>query len=167
MPLFFHLLINDHFQVDFFNNLYILSTFNNVSLPFREVHLIEGRPQTTLLNHGQFFDVNQNLLVRALKNTFSKSSVFFISLHWTTKRLLAFKQLYMPLLFYHMCFIQRWLIGYFLKASKFDRFLCISYNTLRNTVNSLRWSVKHNTTIKTASDACFLLAKQTLCDLVR
>ena len=77
MPLFFHLLINDHFQVDFFNNLYILSTFNNVSLPFREVHLIEGRPQTTLLNHGQFFDVNQNLLVRALKNTFSKSSVFF------------------------------------------------------------------------------------------
>ena len=36
-------------------------------LPFQEVHLIEGCPLTTLLNHEQLFDVNQNLLVGGLK----------------------------------------------------------------------------------------------------
>ena len=38
---------------------------------------IEGRPWTTLLNHEQFFGVNQNLVARALKNKFLPSSVFF------------------------------------------------------------------------------------------
>ena len=65
--LFFHLLTNDHFQGDFLNKLYI-STFSNTSLPFHEVHLIEGPSFTTLLNHEKLFDVNQNLLARALKN---------------------------------------------------------------------------------------------------
>ena len=44
MPLFFHLLTNDHFQGEFINKLYILSAFSNISLPFQEVHLKEGRP---------------------------------------------------------------------------------------------------------------------------
>ena len=43
MPLFFHLLTNVHFQGEFVNKLYILSTFSNMLLPFYEVHLIEGR----------------------------------------------------------------------------------------------------------------------------
>ena len=42
--LFFHLLTNDHFQGKFFTKLYVLSTFSNISLPFQEVHLIEGQP---------------------------------------------------------------------------------------------------------------------------
>ena len=44
MPLFFHLLTNDHFQGDFLNELYIESIFSNIPLPFHEVPLIEGRP---------------------------------------------------------------------------------------------------------------------------
>ena len=51
----------------------------------------KGRPWITLLNNGQFFDVNQNLIARTLKNQFSPSSVcFFVSLHRTTKKFLAF-----------------------------------------------------------------------------
>ena len=42
MPLLFHHLTNDHFQGDFLNKRYILSTFSNISLPFHEVYLIEG-----------------------------------------------------------------------------------------------------------------------------
>ena len=41
MPLFFHLLTNDHFQGDFLNNFFILSTFSNISLPIHEAHLVE------------------------------------------------------------------------------------------------------------------------------
>ena len=67
MPLFSLLFTNVHFQEDFLNKLYMLSTFSNISLPFHEV---------------QLFDVNQNLLARALKNTFAASSDFFFpSLH--------------------------------------------------------------------------------------
>ena len=65
MPLLFHMLTNDHFQGDFLNKCYIWSTFSNISLAFHEVHLIEGRPLTTLLNHEQIFNVNQNLLARS------------------------------------------------------------------------------------------------------
>ena len=79
--LLFHCLTNDHFQGDFLNKLYMLF---NISLPFYEVHLIEDQPWTTLLKHEQLFHVDQNLLAKALKNTFSPSSVFFFSLHPTT-----------------------------------------------------------------------------------
>ena len=68
------MLTNDHFQRNILNKLYILSTFSNISLPFHEVHLIEGRTWTTLLNHEQLFDVNQTLLAKPLKNKFSPSS---------------------------------------------------------------------------------------------
>ena len=84
----FQLLINDHFHGDFLNKLYILSTFSNILLPFQGVHFKEGR--LTLLNHEQLFDVNQNLLVRALRNPFPPSYVFFLFLHGTTKEYLAF-----------------------------------------------------------------------------
>ena len=35
---------NDHLQGNFLNKLYISSTLSNISLPFHEFHLIEGRP---------------------------------------------------------------------------------------------------------------------------
>ena len=63
MPLLFHLLSNDHFQGDFLNKLYILYTFSNIPLPFREVHSREGLWK---VNDKQPFDVNQNLLAKAL-----------------------------------------------------------------------------------------------------
>ena len=90
MPLFFPLSSNDHFQEDFLNKLYIVSTFSNISLPFHGIHLIEVWSGTTLLNHEQLFHVNQNLLARALKHTFSLSFVFFLVLHLTTKEFLTF-----------------------------------------------------------------------------
>ena len=45
MPLFFHLLTNNHFQGEFVKKLYMLFTFSNIWLPFQEVHLTEGRPE--------------------------------------------------------------------------------------------------------------------------
>ena len=51
MPLSFNLLTNDYFQVDFLNKLYI---------------------------YEQVLDVNQNLFARAVQNTFSASSDFFL-----------------------------------------------------------------------------------------
>ena len=113
MPLFFHLLTNDHFQGDFLNKLYIKSIFNEISLPFLEIHLIEGWPWTALLNHKQLFDINQNLLSSNLKNKFSPTSIFFpmtcFSLHQTTKEFLVFIKATHSC-FYHMCFIQvHWL----------------------------------------------------------
>ena len=72
--------------------------------------------------------------------------------------------------FYHMCFIQRWLIGYFLKLSKLDWFLWISHSTLFTactdqllySLSLIKWCsacVKQNTAVKTAIDVCSLLAK--------
>ena len=90
MPLFFYLLTNDHFQGNFLNKLYILSTFSNISLPFHEIHLIESRSQRTLLNHEKFFDVNQNLLARALKIHFHNLLFFLRFPHRTTKEFLVF-----------------------------------------------------------------------------
>ena len=43
--------------------------------------------------------------------------------------------------FYHVCFILRWLLGWFLRLSKFDWFLWVSHSTLRNTFNSLCRSI--------------------------
>ena len=42
------------------------------------------------VGHKQLFDVNKNVLARALQNTFSSSSVFFFSLYQITKEFLAF-----------------------------------------------------------------------------
>ena len=71
-----------------------------MSLSFHEVHLIESRCLTWLIS----FDVNRNLLTRALKNIFSPFSVVFFhfasfSVHQTTKEFLAFikEELYMRL----------------------------------------------------------------------
>ena len=90
MLLSFHLLTNDHFQGDFSNKRCILFTFSNISLHFHGVHLMEGRPWATLLNHKQLFNVNQNLLPRVLKIQFYHLLFFFLSLHRTTKEFLAF-----------------------------------------------------------------------------
>ena len=99
MPLFFLLLTNDHYQGDFLNKLYILSTFSNISLSFHEVHLIEGRSWTTLLNHEQLLDVDQNLLARALKNLFSPSSAFLSLYNEQTRNFfLSWKQLWANLI---------------------------------------------------------------------
>ena len=57
------------FLTNFTSNLILLLVKYN--LPFHEFLLIECRPLTTLLNHEQLFDVNQNLLAEALKNKFS------------------------------------------------------------------------------------------------
>ena len=134
------------------NKLYILSTFGNISLPFHEVHLKEGQPWTTLLNHGQLFDVNQNLLARALKIYFHRL-LFFHSPYIEQPRnfLLSQKQLYIPLLFPSHVFnsaLTDWLI--FLSLMK----LCLA-------------CVKQNTTIKTTRDACSLLAKQTSSEFIQ
>ena len=124
MPLFFYLLTNDHFEGDFLNKVYILSTFRNISLPFHEVDLIKVRQRTILLNNEQLFDVNQNLLARELKNIFSPS-VFFPFSTSNNQGISYFHKSNCTCLyyFYHMCFIQRSLIGQFLKVSKFDWFL--------------------------------------------
>ena len=39
LPIFIDLLSNGHFQGNFFNKLYTLSTFSNIPLPFHGVHL--------------------------------------------------------------------------------------------------------------------------------
>ena len=92
MPLFFHLLTNVHFQGEFVNKLYILSTFSNISLPFYEVHLIEGR-RWTMNDFSKLTQIEVNSLsklARALKNTFSPYFVFSLSLQQATKELFAF-----------------------------------------------------------------------------
>ena len=92
MPLAFHLLINGHFifKEIFLTNCRSYLLFSNISLPFHEFHLREDWPRTTLLNHEQLFQVNQNLLARTLRDIFSPSSVFFqltrFSLHRTTSK---------------------------------------------------------------------------------
>ena len=80
-----------------------------ISLPFHEVHLIEGWPLTTLLNHEQLFDVNQNLLARALKNAFSPPSSIFFPLSLNNQGVSCFHKSNCTGLcyFHHMCFIQR------------------------------------------------------------
>ena len=116
MPLFFHLLTNDYFERDFLNKLYnCTSIFSNISLPFHEVHLIEGWPRTKFLNHEQLFDVN--LLARALKNEFSPSSVFYSQLTrfftFNSQGISCFHKSDCTYLchFYHLPFIQWLLIG--------------------------------------------------------
>ena len=42
--------------------------------------MIEGQPWTTLLNHEQLFDVNQNQLVRALKDVRNYNRQLFLCL---------------------------------------------------------------------------------------
>ena len=136
MLIFFHLLTNDYFQCDFLNKLYIWSTLNNISLPFHEVRFKEDQPWTTLLNHEQLFDVNQKLLASPLKNRFSSSSVFFSPIdkfHSTSnnQRISCFHKRNCTCFyfFYHMCFIQRWLIWLFFKGEQFDWFAWILYST--------------------------------------
>ena len=73
MPLFFFLLTIDHFQRGFLNKLFILSTLSNILLPFKR----NPFDKKSAMNHKQLFDVNQNLLARALKNIFSAFSVCF------------------------------------------------------------------------------------------
>ena len=124
------------------NKLYILSTFGNISLPFHEVHLKEGQPWTTLLNHEQLFDVNQNLLARALKIYFHRL-LFFYSPYIEQPRnfLLSQKQLYIPLLFPSHVFnwaLTDWLIFKGEQIWFFFFFFLISHSTLRKTVNSVR-----------------------------
>ena len=143
IALLLYLLINDQFQSDFLNKTYILCTFSNISLPFHEVRLIEGSPWAVLLNHKQIFDVNQNLLARALKNVSLPSSVFFHLCASNKQGIFCFHKSDGTYLcyFYHVCFIQRWLLGWFLRLSKFDWFLWVSHSTLRYTFNSLCWSI--------------------------
>ena len=50
----------------------------------------KGRPWITLLNKEQFFDVNQNLLARTLKNKFSPSSVCFPFSTWNNEEISCF-----------------------------------------------------------------------------
>ena len=112
---------------------------------FLEVHLIEGRPWTTLLNHEQLFDVNQNLLARALKIHFHHLLFFPLSLFIDNQRTSYFHKnsCYKICLssFYHMCFIPRGLISWFFKVSKFDWFSWISHRAPQNIVNGLCWSI--------------------------
>ena len=68
--------------------------------------------------------------------------------------------------FYHMCSIQRWLIGRSLKVSKFDWFTWIRHSALRNIANSFCWSIinlikLHSVWAKTkrsSSDSCSMWA---------
>ena len=61
--------------------------------------------------------------------------------------------------FYHICFIQHWLIGYFLKVSKFYWFLWVSQSTLQITDNSLRMCKgKYNS--KNGKRCLFIVSKE-------
>ena len=66
MSLFFHLL-TIYVQGMFLTNCTCNLLQVNILLPFQEVHLTEGCPLTTLLNHEQRFDVNQNVLAGSFK----------------------------------------------------------------------------------------------------
>ena len=114
--------------------------------------------------HGKL--LNPVLLLKCLKVLSLKFSEdikwAFIFLNYNTK--------------YHMRF-QSWLIGWFLKVSKFCWFLWISHSTLFTacadqllySLSLIKWCsacAKQNTAVTTAVDACSLLAKQTFSDLV-
>ena len=73
----------------------------------------KGRPWINLLNNEQFFDVNQNLLARTLKNQFSPSSVGFPFSTSNNQEISCFHKSICKCLccFYQVCFIQRWLIS--------------------------------------------------------
>ena len=88
VPLFFHLLASNHFQGDFLNKLYIQSTFGNIT--YRTYHYLLMKSIWYKVSHEQLFHVNKKLTAKALKNTFSLSSVFFLSIHQRTKEFLAF-----------------------------------------------------------------------------
>ena len=72
-----------------------------------------GRPSINVLNNEQFFDVNQNLIARTLKNQFSQSSVCFRLSTSNNQEMSCFHKSICKRLccFYQVCFIQRWLIS--------------------------------------------------------
>ena len=69
----------------------------------------KGWPWITLLNNEQFFDVNQNLIARTLKNQFSPSSVCFPLSTSNNQEISCFHKSICKCLccFYQLCFIQR------------------------------------------------------------
>ena len=131
MPLFFYLLTNDHFQEDFLNKLYILSTFNTIWLPFHKVYLIEDRRWTTLWNHEELFNVKKNLLARALINAFPPFCFLFLLSTSKNEELLTFIK----------ATVHTFVISITCALFSVDWLTLNFTSTLRNTVNSLRLSI--------------------------
>ena len=107
---------------------------------------------------------------------------FFLSIHQTTKKFFAFifafiKATLPAFVISITCAFNVDLLANFYKVSKFDWFLWTLHSTLLTacadqllySLNLIKWCsacIKQNTTVKTLIDACSLLAKKTLSDLV-
>ena len=93
MPLFFHLLSNDLFQEDFLKKKMCGSYLLLVTYNYFFVNSIWQK-----VGHERLFDVDQNLLRRALKTSFSPPPVFFtLSLYIKLPRNFL-QQLHIPFL---------------------------------------------------------------------
>ena len=136
IPLFLHLLTNDDFQGDFLNKLYISSTFSNMT--YRAYHYLFMKSIWQKVGHEQVLHVNIKCLATALKKyVFTIFCFFFLSVHQTTKKILAFIKVTMLLLFpsHALSALIDWLIF------KDEQIWLASLNFTYHTIYSLRWLI--------------------------